>query len=109
MTVCDNALTIPWQDRKITVRCVAPWGHDGDHYSAIGSEWPNVPQHKSSGGYGPHDWDCPACKAESERRAEYRKSNNPHRPGTKAAAKWDRDRSSVDWAMDMRGETYWSM
>jgi len=68
-----------------------------------------TPKHKSSGGYGPHDWDCPACKAESERRSEYRKNNNPHRPGTKAAAKWDRDRASVDWAMDMRGETYWCM
>lgn len=68
-----------------------------------------APQHKTRGGYGPHDWDCPACKVESERRSEYRKNNNPHRPGTKAAAKWDRDRASVDWAMDMRGETYWSM
>lgn len=68
----------------------------------------NLP-HQSSGGYGPHDWSCPACIAESMRRTEYRLNNNPHRPGTKVAARWDRDRSSVDWAMDMRGETYWSM
>lgn len=106
---CNDTLTFKFQNRDIKVVCVGPEGHEGDHYSVSGSEWPNPPKHKSSGGYGPHDWDCPACKAESERRAEYRKNNNPHRPGTKAAAKWASDRSRVDWAMDMRGETYWSM
>ena len=62
-------------------------------------------------GYGPHPWSCPACVRDSEDRKAYREdpNNNPHRAGTKAAAKWLSDRARLDWAMDLRSETYWSM
>ena len=63
----------------------------------------------STSGYGPHPWECKACIADSEARREYRENNNPHRRGTKAFNKWLNDRSRGDWAMDLRGETYWSM
>ena len=60
-------------------------------------------------GNGPmHTWTCPPCMREATARSFYRATHNPHRPGTKVAAAWDRDRARVDWAMDMRGETYWS-
>jgi hypothetical protein len=68
-------------------------------------------KHQTSTGYGPHDWECPACIADAAERKAYREDpkNNPHRAGTKAYNKWQNDRSRLDWAMDMRGETYWSM
>jgi hypothetical protein len=70
----------------------------------------SVPEHKSSKyGYGPHPMDCPACAEAAERRYEWRLANNPHRPGTKAHATWDKQRGFLDWALDLRGETYWSM
>lgn len=67
--------------------------------------------HQTRGGYGPHDWDCPACVEEADRRKAWREdpANNPHRAGTKAAAEWLRSRAQVDLAMDLRSETYWSM
>lgn len=66
------------------------------------------PQHNNGGGYGPHPWDCPACVLAAKRRKENRRPN-PHRPGTKVAARWEREQNALDWAMDLRGETYWSM
>ena len=60
-------------------------------------------------GQGPmHPYDCPACVKLAADRKAYRATRNPHRPGTKAADRWDRDRAFLDWAGDLRGETYWS-
>ena len=67
------------------------------------------PPHKTLGpGYLTHAWDCDVCVALSEYRAVRDEEQNPHRPGTKAHAKYDRERSAARWALDMRGETYWS-
>lgn len=70
----------------------------------------NIP-HDTSVGYGPHNWGCVPCSLEADKRREYREDpdNNPHRKGSKRAANWVRDRARLDWAMDLRGETYWSM
>lgn len=65
----------------------------------------NEKVHKST--YGMiHDADCPGCVARDESWTAGHK--NPHRPGTKAHAKWERMNSQVRWATDMRSETYWS-
>lgn len=65
-------------------------------------------EHKTSAtGYGPHAWDCEPCVAEYEARKASRQ--NPHRPGTKVAAEWDRMNASGLVACDPRTETYWSM
>jgi hypothetical protein len=69
-------------------------------------------QHTSKYGFAygtTHDWDCPACVAKSNADAEWRKANNPHRPGTKAYAEWESDMANAYWGCDQRGETYWSM
>lgn len=54
-----------------------------------------------------HDPNCPACAAAAAERTAHRV--NPHRPGTKAHAKWEREQSFVQLACDPRSETYWSM
>ena len=67
--------------------------------------------HETGGEYGPHKWTCVPCEMEALRRKESREdpANNPHRAGTKVAARWQRERARLDWAMDLRSETYWSM
>ena len=67
-------------------------------------------EHKSQYGFAygtTHDADCPACvEAFDARKAERR---NPHRPGTKVAAEWERMNNAGLAACDPRTETYWSM
>lgn len=67
-------------------------------------------EHTNSGGYGPHPGNCPACvekyEAEVARRAQL---VNPHRPGTKVHAQWERENRRPSWYMDLRSEAYWSM
>lgn len=64
------------------------------------------PEHRGGGAYGiTHDHDCPACLANEARFAERK---NPHRPGTKAAAKWEREQSWLAYATSPRSETYWA-
>jgi hypothetical protein len=68
-------------------------------------------EHKSANGFAygtTHDSDCPACVAQDATRRE-RHGRNPHRPGTKAAARWERDEAAARWACDPRSETYWCM
>lgn len=66
-------------------------------------------EHKTSGGYGPHAWDCAPCKEAADERRARDERENPHRPGTKAHAKWDAMASSSRMGCDPRTETYWSM
>lgn len=66
--------------------------------------------HVISRGGPMHDWDCPACVAEDARRRAARAAMvNPHRPGTKVHAKFERERYQGLNAVDPRTETYWSM
>jgi hypothetical protein len=67
-------------------------------------------EHKGGGEYGAtHDQDCPACvEADAERKA-HADADNPHRPGTKAHAKYAQMRAAGRNACDPRSETYWSM
>jgi len=65
--------------------------------------------HKGGGAYGvTHDWNCPACVLENADRKLRDEMANPHRIGTKAHEKFDRERAASRWALDPRGETYWS-
>lgn len=66
-------------------------------------------QHVTSGGYGPHAWTCPACIADHAERLARFAETNPHRVGTKAHAKREREDQQVAFATDMRSEAYWSM
>lgn len=75
-----------------------------------------TPQHTVLGGkparefgaYGTtHDIDCKACLKDDADRQD-RIGKNPHRPGTKAAARWDSEQSRVMWATSPRSETYWA-
>jgi len=54
-----------------------------------------------------HAFDCPACVTAANDRAA--RDRNPHRPGTKAAARWERLNNAGLAACDPRTETYWSM
>jgi hypothetical protein len=54
-----------------------------------------------------HDSDCPACVEAHRERME--RHVNPHRPGTKVAAEWDRMNRQAAMGSDPRTETYWSM
>lgn len=66
-------------------------------------------EHRASGGML-HDRDCPGCVAESDARVAARAAQvNPHRPGTKAHAKFEQERYQGLNAVDPRTETYWSM
>lgn len=57
-----------------------------------------------------HDYDCPACVLEAAQREAARAALvNPHRPGTKAHDKFERERYQGMNAVDPRTETYWSM
>ena len=62
-------------------------------------------------GGGPmHAGDCPACIESSERAVARRAAvPNPHRPGTKAYAKFEKERYAGLNAIDPRTETYWCM
>lgn len=54
-----------------------------------------------------HAQDCEPCAEAQKARADGRQ--NPHRPGTKVAAEWDRMNRAGLMACDPRTETYWSM
>jgi hypothetical protein len=67
-------------------------------------------KHNNGGGYGPHPGNCPACIAKHEaEKAERAKWVNPHRPGTKVHAQWERENRNPPWYLDLRSERYWSM
>jgi hypothetical protein len=67
-------------------------------------------EHQIAGNGPLHAHDCPPCVAETnERRARHDAVPNPHRVGTKAHAKFERERYVGLNACDPRTETYWSM
>lgn len=84
-----------------------------DELEAIFDVPPKYRPHKVRGGgaYGiTHDRDCPPCVAADQERANRRAAiKNPHRPGTKAHAKFERERYAGLNACDPRSETYWCM
>ena len=69
-----------------------------------------VPDHTPTVDYGPHPSKCPGCvyKYEQE-KAERATWINPHRPGTKVHAAWEKDNRLPSYYMDLRSEAYWSM
>ena len=63
-----------------------------------------------TGEYGvTHDWDCPACVIRADENLMRRQKDNPHRPGSQAFLRWEREQAAADWACDPRGERYWCM
>lgn len=77
------------------------------HLIAIADELDPPHTWNGKAGFGTHRWDCPPCvAADAERRAGRK---NPHRPGTKVAARWESLNEAGLTACDPRTETYWSM